>query len=522
MKFGEKYELLESLTTGGVETFIANDKVRGERVLVHILEGEAQKPNQPTVQWVLEAFRRIAPEPAGLVLETGRYSGTLYAYLVTKMPDQAALQNWVQRYRAQARETQEIAAPAGKATPESEFPTADLTSKEPSRVPGLMTQFRQEFDPQAKPGDPNVPSNEVSKQMAQPSQPGPNIKPAADRSTIQPAPDWNAVAPSISAPAKTDPNIESPASSFSSAFAPRNFPAETNAAANRSSPKLGEFTSFFQGPFRVEGPVETPAVTPQQTEAPRKSGGEFTAMFNPPRPEEPLPAAGLAGNEPPGAGFTGWFSNPNIVSRTSGPAVAPPSGLQRSVADDLSAFPPLPKEPTGPPEPASYVAPPPAIASVPSPPIFPTPTFPNPAIEKPSLPSPPAFASDGATNAFNRPGSGPVPTGPEASAGPGAYTQILSVKPRAGAAAEGQKASANSPAPPGFPSVPAVPAIAPPPMPPAPAMPKIAVPPPPKAPKLDKVALPGAPPISYWPLILTLTVLFFIGVLLVLYFALKH
>jgi hypothetical protein len=53
-------------------------------------------------------------------------------------------------------------------------------------------------------------------------------------------------------------------------------------------------------------------------------------------------------------------------------------------------------------------------------------------------------------------------------------------------------------------------------------MPKNAVPPPPKAPKLDKVALPGAPPISYWPLILTLTVLFFIGVLLVLYFALKH
>jgi hypothetical protein len=519
MKFGEKYELLESLTTGGVETFIANDKVRGERVLVHILEGEAQKPNQPTVQWVLEAFRRIAPEPAGLVLETGRYSGTLYAYLVTRMPDEAALQGWVQMYRAQARETQEIAAPAGQATPESEFPTADLTSKESSRVPGSMTQFLKEFDPQAKPGDPNIPSSEVSKQMAQPSQPGPNVKPAADRSAIQPAPGWNAVAPNISAPAKADPNIESPASSFSSALTPRNFPAETNAAANKPSPKLGEFTNFFQGPFRVEGPAETPVAAPQQTEPPRKAVGEFTAMFNSPRPEEPLPAAGLAGNEPPGAGFTGWFSNPNVVSRTSGPAVAPPSGLQRSVADDLSAFPPPSKEPTGPPEPASYVAPAPVIASVPSPPIFPTPTFPNPAIEKSSGPPPPAFASDGATNAFNRRSSEPLPTPPALSAGPGAYTQIISVRPRVGAAAEQQQASANSPATPGFPSVPA---IAPPPMPPAPAMPKIVVPPPPKAPKLDKVALPGPPPISYWPLILTLTVLFFIAVLLVLYFALKH
>ena len=72
MKFGDKYELLESLTTGGVETFVANDKIRGERVLVHILHCDPQKPNQPTVQWVLESFRRVAPEPAALVLETGR------------------------------------------------------------------------------------------------------------------------------------------------------------------------------------------------------------------------------------------------------------------------------------------------------------------------------------------------------------------------------------------------------------------------------------------------------------------
>jgi hypothetical protein len=55
-------------------------------------------------------------------------------------------------------------------------------------------------------------------------------------------------------------------------------------------------------------------------------------------------------------------------------------------------------------------------------------------------------------------------------------------------------------------------------MPAAPKPPKIAVPP---APKPPKDAVPG-PPVSYWPLILTLTVLFFIAVLLVLYFALKH
>ena len=137
MKFGEKYELLESLTTGGVETFVANDKVRGERVLVHILECAAQKPNQPTAQWVLDQFRQIAPEPPGLVLETGRYSGTLYAYLVTKMPDEALLTKWVQLYRSQGRDTQDSPAPVAKPTAENEFPTADLTPKERPRVPGF-------------------------------------------------------------------------------------------------------------------------------------------------------------------------------------------------------------------------------------------------------------------------------------------------------------------------------------------------------------------------------------------------
>jgi hypothetical protein len=52
-------------------------------------------------------------------------------------------------------------------------------------------------------------------------------------------------------------------------------------------------------------------------------------------------------------------------------------------------------------------------------------------------------------------------------------------------------------------------------------MPAIAAPAPPKLPKAPKVEVP-APPVSYWPLILTLTVLFFVAVLLVLYFVLKH
>src|ERR1700686_4848648 len=223
MKFGEKYELLESLTTGGVETFVANDKVRGERVLVHILECEAQKPNQPTVQWVLEQFRHIAPEPAALVLETGRYSGTLYAYLVTKMPDEAALTNWLRLYKAQGRDTQDIPSRPAKPTAESEAPTASLSPKEPSRVPGPMTPLFREVQPQAKPVASSVPS----KPTERPSQPLPNVKSGADGSAIHSAPDWDAMTPR-SSPAKAEPNLSPSPNSFSSAFRPPKFPSELN------------------------------------------------------------------------------------------------------------------------------------------------------------------------------------------------------------------------------------------------------------------------------------------------------
>ena len=57
-------------------------------------------------------------------------------------------------------------------------------------------------------------------------------------------------------------------------------------------------------------------------------------------------------------------------------------------------------------------------------------------------------------------------------------------------------------------------------MPAPPKLPQLKIPAPPPPPKAPKVAPPG--PVSWGPLILTLTVLFFVAVLLVLYFWLKH
>ena len=532
MKFGEKYDLQESLTTGGVETFVANDKIRGERVLVHILHCDPQKPNQPTVQWVLESFRRLAPEPAGLVLETGRYSGTLYAYLVTKLPDDAALRTWVQQYESQARDTQQVRAPVPPSpvppapnpvpAPPTQAPAPALTANEPPHVPGPVTQLLRSFESQSRLATPSVPPKELEK----PSVPPPAINLGVDQSSLQPASPWSPErgpeAPLISVPPRPTPDMNRPSGPFRPDFPAQNLPAEPSAPP-LNSPKPGEFTSFFQGPFRGDRPSEVPVLSSSSPslpqEPPRKNVGDFTAMFGSVKqqPEEPPPSKGMAGNEPAGTGFTGWFT-PEAPSRTSSTTVPPSTALPRASGDAGPIFPEPPKEPIVPPPPVAYVAP--------APPIFPAPLPPIPPLPKPPAAAPSALPSGGATHAFTPSVSEPAPVAPPPPSGPSAYTEIISVKamnPAADGAAK--EAPGASPPLPAFamPPLPGMPPLPPPvKMPPAPPMPKVAAPQPPKAPKPPKVAVPEPPPVSYWPLVLTLTVIFFIAVLLVLYFALKH
>jgi len=522
MKFGDKYELLDSLTTGGVETFVANDKVRGERVLVHILHCDPQRANQPTVQWVLESFRRVAPEPVGLVLETGRYSGTLYAYVVTKLPEDAALQAWVRQYQTHACDTQEVTSRPLVPTPESLAPTADHNPPPPPSPPlSSVTQLLREFEPQAQPGAPIAPPQPT----IEPPPPPPNFASSADRSGVRMAapPTWNAEIPRTPVAPKADPPRSSPPDRFPDNFLDKNFPAEASTPPVKDSPKLGEFTSFFHGPFRGDRPSETPQIS-SPPEPPRKTVGDFTAMFGaakPQPPEEPLPPKGIAGNEPAGTGFTGWFNpNANASSRISDAPSGPitPPGLPRAAADSAPFFPdpprPDPPKPDPPrqsfvpPQPVSSVAPPPPIFPAPAPPIPPMPSFPMPSL--PTVkPSP--LPSDGATHAFSQPGAEPIPAVPLPPVGPSAYTQIISVRaPSPGADAAGApKDESKTLTPPAFK------------LPPPPPMPVFAAPAPPPLPKAPKVQIPP-PPISYWPLVLTLTVSFAVAVLLVLYFWLKH
>lgn len=569
MKFEEKYELLESLTTGKVETFVANDKLRGERVVVHILHCDPQKPNQPTVQWVLDSFRRVAPEPAGLVLETGRYGGTLYAYLVTKMPDKAVLRSWVQQYTAQAKDTQEIPVPTAESEAETETATAEVMRAEPkpaepkpvdpARVPVQFTQVFREFESHPTPSGPSIPAKEPKPV----SLPLPNLGAEENPSGLRAAPDWNAATPAAPVPQKREPKFSSPAPAMPNLgaeedpsglraapawdegiplappprqeskfnipapptrpdFPVQSFPVETPKTPAADRPKPGEFTSFFRGPFHVEGPAEISPVSappsPREIEPPRKSVGSFTDVFGPIATPagQPPPSSGTGGSQRSSSGFTSVFGDSEILSQKPAPAAPPPPvGLPRAISD-------APASPSAPPKEPKIAAPPIAPAA----PVFSTLPPPIPVPPKPPAVTPIASAPDGATGAFSTPSAGaPIPSEPGVPSGPSPYTQIISVRPPnlSGSPGSTKQTTAKAPGMSAFPPpvMPPPPAIARPPMPPAPAIPKRAAPPPPAAPKLPKAESPKHP-VSYWPLVLVLTVLLFIAVLLVLYFVLKH
>lgn len=513
MKFTDKYELLESLTTGPVETFVANDKVRGERVLVHIVESVAHTAGQSTMEWVLESFRRVAPEPAGPVLETGKYAEAKYVYLVIKPADEAAQNSWVRRYEIQGLDTQETRT-RPKAPETIAPPIALAPAKESDLAPVSVTQLLRDFDSQNKP--PAKP-----KESAPSPLPLPNLTLGGNQSGLHSPPPWEPVRPTVPLEHE-EPRVPRPADSFSRdakdiGFPSASFPVTSTNSVVKDSRKPGEFTSFFQGPFRGDAASEMPVVAAQPIDQPRRKVGEFTAVFGSVGSrQEPAASLEESGNIQAPSTFTGIFKDIETPARGVN-ATAPPSAVTPAPLDPL----PIPKAIEPAPAPA-YAAPPPVIPIK----AATLPPLPSSGVEKQPMGKPGSLPGDGATGAFSRPtANDPAPVMPTAPVGPSPYTQIISreklMAPSADAAAdeEGRQSVAA-----GKFALPVPKAPAPPKMPQMkmPAPPKVAPPAAPKAPKMPKVAVPAPPPVSMMPVAITLTVLFFLAVLLVLYFVLKH
>ena len=86
MRFLGKYELLEQLTVGRVETFSAYPIGGGERILVHVFPLPALIKSAPTNRDLLDYMQELSPPALGAVLDAGRYDDGSQAYVVTKFP----------------------------------------------------------------------------------------------------------------------------------------------------------------------------------------------------------------------------------------------------------------------------------------------------------------------------------------------------------------------------------------------------------------------------------------------------
>lgn len=538
MKFANKYELFEPVTTGRVETFVAKDLASGERVLLHIFEAPENRPDSPSLQWVLESFRKVAPNPLGPVLDTGRYSGTTYVYLTSKLPDSAAVQRWAQSYESYVQETQEVAippelgAPGKPATnknlgppnqppaeapqtpspkPPGDFTAAFLGLASPSKPrPEAHTSSAKDTEgfnfgseppaPKREPGDFTRQffsgSHEAQTPVARPPaklSEEKSVPPRGDVPRVSPEVQQTKKREGVESPQKPDggpvsvtapsPDPGSFTALFRSSFKSEPVaPSESVGSTGKSDEaNAGAFTDFFRGPFDGGRPqAETPNILPQAIDTPQAAApGEFTRVFGSAKdgPFATPPLQNSAEGAPrEGGAFTQLF--PTASQPAAAPLTNAPMQTLEFAAQKSEA--PSSKE--------SAWTPP---ASLPPKPSI------EPVLQKPRESGPPQPA--GATHVLSSAGGLPISIPPPLHAGPSEYTRIIS-------------GGMSGSEPPAF----KVPSTAP-----VPTIPKLAVPPPPK------FALPAAAPApkpkpSYLPLIIILNVLLFVAILLIVYFGMKH
>ena len=585
MRFLTKYELLQPVTSGVVESFVARNVASDERVLIHTFDGLEAFASQSPIEWAMKSYRCLAPPLLGELIEAGRYPQTAQAYLICRLPpDPAALQEWIWRYRVHCGETRDSShlnaessaaplfgsadtAPLGELTkaflgsstadvdtegrvisPDTADPAARGRSDRPSwslhPAGAFSKEFLSGFDEGAQPPPPAAKTVEPPKESSLPGAftaqflAATGNKPVAASDPNPPAPQLTVAASSLKSDQQPEGAPQSPVSQLMSN--PIDEPENSVPLAKTGT---GEFSKFFRGPFGSPSPPAASAPEPVVPLPRREEKGEFTQLF--------------------GSGKQQVRFEDSAVN----PLVEPPQPREAGSFTELFRT----QEPAAPkPEPAAGPVFPAESASVSQVEEIPwrlssaTPSVPPPAVFSPApreasdLPKPaalpdiePTFAGRpprdaGATQAFVPAGGRPAPE-PPLPAGPSEYSQVIAAKPEPAAikpvssaspAAGGQAASApqfSAPLPPlqmpvmtppspQMHSAP-MPQMQAPPMPQmqAPHIPQMPAPAMPPAPTPPAQLGPaGAPRVSYLPLIIAMNVLLLAAVALVLYFALHR
>jgi len=128
MKFTEKYEILELLTSGRVSTFLARERATQEQAIVHTFECPSVFAAESRTPLILKHFASLAPSPGERATEVGFDEGSSSAYVVTRVPAPDALQSWIRAYRSfPAAESKEVSG-------FDEDATAEISASEVERL----------------------------------------------------------------------------------------------------------------------------------------------------------------------------------------------------------------------------------------------------------------------------------------------------------------------------------------------------------------------------------------------------
>lgn len=616
MKFGAKYETLKALTRGDVEVFAVRKRTSGEELLAYIFECPEAPQDQPTAQWILSNFARMAPDAPGDAQDVGKYDVANFAYVIMSMPAPEGLDQCGHEYQKKADlpppsspsgpEVVAATAPPAEQPSSAEPIVGDAAHKRLSRIGSALPEDRSSSKPAAEQNDsqgetllegfgsqPRKPG-EFTRQFFREVASGPDDA-CIDAGVTSTGP-WGqrpaSAASSEASPKGTDTSPDFGVPSPQAPMAKNAPPIDDSIHSKSGGISSGEFARFFQMPSETreadDGGEERSPI------GPRMETGEFTRIFGSDipgaavGPEVQGPIVDRPSTSPHGSStdilnnFAARGASPTTETgeftklfRSDGPRPADDSRLQAPAFDRSATS--IPGSSTDifnrdtsvreakPDVGYSFEANTPGheIADGSSTVVFGEPSafsgrtatgehFTSPGVS-PSSSSGVIRelrdfeAADGSATVAFGPMSERAVEADDSAGGHSPYSVFMSREalnasmppadqtstPSTSTAGGGAAAAAafaspfftppaipsyqpSSPQIPAYPGAPAMPAGS---VPGAPAFtpPAVAVPP---------LSAPGGQPApapkSYWPLILTLTVLFFLAVLLVVYFALKH
>ena len=337
MKFGEKYEIVEMVTSGRVSTFLARDKNSQESVVVYTFECAAGASELNTAA-IIAKFASLAPSPPGIIVKAGFDAESSSAFITTKMPDAAQLKEWVRGYQSFGKAPS--LPPPSSPSPSNRFSdaTAEINADE---VKALFAQSNaaQSQPPAAPMGSTTGAFSLAIPEPEAPQSGGEFTRMFRDANAFQPLKSSPPPAPPSSEPA-TDPfgqlggmsfseKKPAPAAPIPPAFeepAPGSFTREflglpadqpqktSKQVFNESAAPPQKPSSFTEEFLAVSQSSPTPAATPSKP-APAANAGP-TSLFGDffgPEPTKPSPPAAASyeniGKSEPGE-FTRAFRNP--------------------------------------------------------------------------------------------------------------------------------------------------------------------------------------------------------------------